>query len=117
MTEEILSWFKKLGFTDKEFDKSIFITRESDVTVRIEMYSINHIFNIVAKKTKDYIGCTVVTREPRDGEDWNRGNDLLDGKYNYRTFVNILKDIIRYEESDGEYLVLKKIYDILEEKI
>lgn len=44
-----------------------------------------------------YLGCTVLTRKPRAGEDWNRGRDLSDGKYCYETWQEIKNDIITYE--------------------
>ena len=46
---------------------------------------------------KGYLGCTVTTRKPRAGEDWNRGNDLADGEYSRETFIRIMQNIISYE--------------------
>lgn len=47
--------------------------------------------------THDYLGCTVSTRKPRAGEDWNRGNDLPDGKFNKETWEQIKNSIVRHE--------------------
>ena len=44
-----------------------------------------------------YLGCTIQTRKPRAGEDWNRGNDLPDGKYCKKTWDKIKNAIIAYE--------------------
>ena len=49
------------------------------------------------KKDDGYMGCTVTTRKPRAGEDWNRGNDLADGDYSEKTWDEIKNDIISYE--------------------
>ena len=50
-------------------------------------------------RTKDegYLGCQVNCRKSRAGEDWVRGNDLPDGKFNKATWDSIVKAIIRYE--------------------
>lgn len=44
-----------------------------------------------------YLGCIAQTRKPRAGEDWNRGNDLPDGKYCVETWSKIVKAIVAYE--------------------
>ena len=65
-------------------------------------YTDDHIYHIsVYKPTKKnprgYLGCTASTRKPRVGEDWNRGNDLPDGKYCKKTFDAIVYRIVAYE--------------------
>lgn len=49
------------------------------------------------RSPKGYLGCGAVTRKPRPGEDWNRGNDLPDGKYCKETFNMIVRAILAYE--------------------
>ena len=46
---------------------------------------------------KGYLGCTVIARKSRAGEDWVRGNDLADGKYCKETWEKIKNNIISYE--------------------
>ena len=40
------------------------------------------------------------SRKPRAGEDWTRGNDLTDGKFNKDTWDNIVADILSCELVD-----------------
>jgi hypothetical protein len=44
-----------------------------------------------------YLGCQVLTRKPRAGESWTRGNDLPDGPFNRETWYKIIFGIVRYE--------------------
>jgi len=46
---------------------------------------------------RTYLGCIASSRKPRAGEDWNRGNDLLDGPLTEETWHGILADIVGYE--------------------
>lgn len=56
-----------------------------DVTVTIR-------FRKPKEGDKGYISaCTTYPKQK--GEDWNRGNDLADGKYNEGTVERIIKDI------------------------
>ena len=68
---------------------------------RFNLYTDNYIYSISAverdKEKKSYLGCTVRTRKPRAGEDWNRGNDLADGELGFPTWLMILNDIVAYE--------------------
>jgi hypothetical protein len=68
-------------------------------TQRFYVYTQDHIYSIYAveRVDHDYLGCTVSTRKPRAGEDWNRGSDLADGPLNYDTWRKIKNDIIGYE--------------------
>lgn len=68
--------------------RQIFYTREnrySIVAIEKEFYG------------PDYLGCTVTTRKPRAGENWNRGRDLADGPFTEETWERIKNDIIAYE--------------------
>lgn len=67
---------------------------------RIHFYTNDYVYSITAhdrSKDEGYLGCTASTRKPRAGEDWTRGNDLADGKFNEETWHKILADIIWYE--------------------
>jgi hypothetical protein len=44
-----------------------------------------------------YLGCTSLSRAPRPGESWRRGNDLADGKLCEETWKRIMADIVSYE--------------------
>lgn len=50
-----------------------------------------------ASNSPSYLGAQVMSRKPRAGEDWNRGNDLADGPYNRGTWTKIKNDILEYE--------------------
>lgn len=47
--------------------------------------------------TDGYLGCDAVSRTPRAGEDWRRGNDLHDGPFTLDTWRRILANIVSYE--------------------
>jgi hypothetical protein len=69
---------------------------------RCLLYTNDHQYSITGyegteKNPKGYLGCTASTRKPRPGEDWNRGNDLPDGKYSKETFDKIIRGIVAYE--------------------
>lgn len=68
---------------------------------KVLIYTKDNVYSIRASKDREddhtYLGCTVSKRKPRAGEDWNRGNDLADGKFNRETWERIKNDIIRYE--------------------
>ena len=65
------------------------------------LYTNDHYYSITGYKPIDkkggYLGCTASTRKNRPGEDWSRGNDLPDGKYNKKTFDSIIRRIVAYE--------------------
>lgn len=44
-----------------------------------------------------YLGCIMSCRKMRAGEDWARGRDLPDGKFNRETWDSIVKSIIGNE--------------------
>ena len=46
---------------------------------------------------KSYLGCNVIARKARAGEDWQRGNDLPDGPFNKETWNKIVYAIVNYE--------------------
>ncbi len=47
-----------------------------------------------------YLGASARSRKSRTGEDWLRGNDLADGKFNEETWISIIKSILSYEIED-----------------
>lgn len=76
--------------------------KEDGIFHRWLLYSDEHCFSIVAGFDKEplevnYFGCTATIRKPRAGEDWNRGNDLPDGKLTSETWQQIKNAIIKYD--------------------
>ncbi len=71
-------------------------------------YIINAVLydNKVSGEEGYYLGAGVDTRKPRSGEDWNRGNDLIDGKFNRETWERIKNAIIKHEMTGlSKYIV------------
>jgi hypothetical protein len=77
------------SFKDKEQEVKEFCIYTNEYKYRI--YAVDR------KKDDGYIGCGVVTRKMRPGEDWIRGNDLRDGPFVKETWDRILKSIVTYE--------------------
>lgn len=105
--KDLRSWASnigKFGGMDEieNVEGSIFCHTESDKDfgeIRFRIYTNDNSYSIVAHCTpqKSYLGCIARSRKPRAGETWTRGNDLADGKLNYKTWVRILGDIVSYE--------------------
>lgn len=55
------------------------------------------IYAVDRKKDDGYLGCSVTTRKMRAGEDWFRGNDLIDGPFLRETWLRIMCSIVNYE--------------------
>ncbi len=76
-------------------------TAQSSNEYRVHLFTKTNCYTIVAKfydnERRSYLGCIAVSRKPRAGEDWNRGNDLPDGKLTEKTWRRILAGIVRYE--------------------
>ena len=64
-------------------------------SISIRVFTKEHKYRITANK--DYLGCCAASRKARAGEDWTRGNDLPDGKFNRETWEKIKDAILRYE--------------------
>lgn len=77
------------------------VVERDDDHGRYRVYTRDHCYAIVVKaETNDYpgyLGCRVSTRAPRAGEDWTRGNDLRDGRFDDKTWHGILCDILAFE--------------------
>jgi hypothetical protein len=102
--EELDKWFEELIFPGKTKDFILELEShgvvDGEVSRRICFYTEEHQYFINAiDKTKDdgYLGCQVNCRKVRAGEDWVRGNDLPDGKFNKTTWDRILRAILNYE--------------------
>ena len=108
---DLVSWLRMIG-SHGRIETSTLILRHEDKAHRItiRLYTDDNIYSISArlpgdrdgKKDLGYLGCMVAGRKARVGEDWNRGNDLADGKYNIETWIDIMGDIIGFELKELE---------------
>lgn len=80
------------------------IENEGDCWFNIRIFTRDHYYGISAvfrgknaKKSNMWFGCTAMTRKPRAGEDWARGNDLPDGDFDRKTWDEIKCGILKYE--------------------
>jgi len=89
--KQLKGWINELN----RWGKDKFLWRYEEDCTEVYLFTHGNRYSIVARAT--YLGCQVSSRKPRPGEDWNRGNDLADGKFNEETWNRILRDIISYE--------------------
>ena len=99
---ELYNWVKSISRYSKIEDFIIADYKENRITLKF--FTKNYQYRVSAKrpelnidKDDGYLGCVVQTRKPRAGEDWNRGNDLPDGKYCKETWQRIVNAIVAYE--------------------
>jgi len=108
---ELAQWIKSICRYGSKLEDFI-IADYKENRLHLKFYTKDHCYSISARlpkkkgnwrkdhllgKDDSYLGCMVMTRKPRAGEDWNRGNDLADGIYNQQTWREIVRDIIGYE--------------------
>ncbi len=118
--------FSKIDELDKWLEDLVFPGKTDDFIQLLEghcipgeehyksvcFYTEDYKYSIKAvDRTNDdgYLGCVVTCRKARAGEDWKRGNDLPDGKFNKRTWDLIVKAIVSHE--------LVKLSDYLKPKV
>jgi hypothetical protein len=103
LMEQLDHWLDELVFPGKRKD---FVQELEDLGVagevskRVGFYTEEHEYHISAIERpagKSYIGCNVLARKARAGEDWQRGNDLPDGPFNKETWNRIIYAIVNYE--------------------
>ena len=68
--------------------------KEPDAII-INLYTKDYSYYIKAKEK--YLGCIYSHRKPRAGEDWTRGRDLPDGRFNGETWESIKHAILQNE--------------------
>ncbi len=98
-------WLKELVYPGKvtDFIKEITAAGNKQEEQRsVCFYTENHQYFINAIERfycveSSYLGCQVSARKTRAGEDWVRGNDLPDGKFNKKTWDRIIYAIVSYE--------------------
>ena len=107
---ELLEWLKSISRYGR-IEDFIIPDYKNPPGVRVVFYTKDHQYHIHAVKKgereknrfskehpdRGYLMCSVQTRKPRAGEDWNRGNDLPDGDYSKETWQRIVNAIIAYE--------------------
>ncbi len=112
---EVISWLSEICRSNKVEDHVVCYHNSEGDSYDFTLYTKEHRYNIKAhpysskqstsrdgkvigeSNSAPYLGCTVTSRKPRAGEDWNRGNDLPDGSYNKATWDRIKNAIIAYE--------------------
>ena len=107
---DLAQWISSLCRYNKLAD--FVIVDYKDEVLKLKIYTKDNKYTITAmlqchrqfikeKMIRDwddgYLGCTIQSRKPRAGEDWTRGNDLPDGKYNIDTWKTIVNAIVAHE--------------------
>ena len=93
--KQINEWLNELLYRDNTINTHFIFKKEAFERQSVRFYTKNNSYCIAFGSTS--LGCTVSSRKPRAGEDWTRGNDLPDGKFNEDTWNRIKNAIISYE--------------------
>lgn len=107
----LVDWLSQYKYFAK---KRVHVVKNEEDRFVIRLYTSDHCYQIVAKGDRvwaanipvlkgehpAYLGCTASTRRPRPGEDWTRGNDLPDGRFNLQTLQSIIGAIVFYEAKE-----------------
>ena len=101
---EFALWLKELviyGNVDSQVLIFFFFLEAGKNRFVCRLFTNDHCYSISGYRPIEgsggYLGCIASTRKNRVGEDWNRGNDLPDGKYSKKTFDAIVRSIVAYE--------------------
>lgn len=99
---EMVSWLEEIcPFQEVQKYVKYYYSPEWPIDHSFSLYTKEYQYNIKVrlddKNKPNYISATVLTRKPRAGEDWNRGNDLPDGKYSREKWDKIKGAIIAAE--------------------
>lgn len=102
-SKDLYQWLKSISRYGN-VDKTMIILKPNndhfDFTILFFTFEHNYRIAVCLPKGKDekgYLGCTASTRKNRVGEWWNRGNDLPDGEFSYKTWKKIVNGIVSYE--------------------
>jgi len=96
-SKDLYQWLysiSRYGNVDKTM---IILSVDNYDYVVILFYTAENTYRITASVKSNYLGCTVSTRKPRVGEWWDRGSDLPDGDFKYKTWKKIVNGIVSYE--------------------
>ena len=97
------SWIVSLVFPGKMKDfikETKNFTHDNCSYKEFSFYTHEHKYKIYAmdkSESDGYLSCLVCARKARAGEDWIRGNDLIDGSFIKITWKKILNSIVNYE--------------------
>jgi len=101
--EQLVEWLRGFRYANYKEEDCIYID-EDNVRVKMILYTNDNSYSISARPPgskgiydKGYLGCICNSRKPRAGEEWTRGNDLVDGPFCYEIWTKILGDIVGYE--------------------
>ncbi len=97
----LAGWLKNIAkYNNTDKTMLIFKDRSKD-RVFLRFYTSDNKYHISALRDtgngESYLGCILVGRKPRPGENWDRGSDLPDGLYNKKTWNAIVNRIIAIE--------------------
>jgi len=96
-------WITKLVFPGKvkDFIKEIKnFEYEECFYKELSFYTSEYKYKIYAidrPENDGHLSCQVTARKSRAGEDWIRGNELIEGSFTKNTWNKILNSIINYE--------------------
>jgi len=107
---ELYEWLKQISRLG-QIEKFILPDYKDELSIKLYTRSYRYCINVKlpepnnpkdkflkdGDKNYGYMSCYVITRKPRAGEDWNRGNDLADGDYSKETWYRIISKILAYE--------------------
>ena len=97
--DTLFGWIKNELCPYGHFDEYAHITADSNPPSKrtnVNLYSHDYCYHITC--TEDgYLGSSCSCRKPRAGEDWTRGHDLPDGRFNRKTWNMIKHAIMRNE--------------------
>lgn len=92
---QINEWLSELLYRTNNIEDHFILKKENFERQSFQFYTKDNKYYLVFGE--NYLGCTVSSRKSRAGEDWTRGNDLPDGKFNEKTWNRIKNAIISYE--------------------
>ncbi len=99
MKKKLLKWIKLYGLNIGNN-----VTFRKDPNGRRNCYIVTDAaeYCITVNKQRDYLGGIRTCRFSRPGENWLRGSDLPDGKYDEATLKNIMLAIVKHEGVTNE---------------
>lgn len=96
MPDDLKNWFFNL-LRGKHAHEILLIFKNSAERIEIVMYTETYKYSIIANERHNYLGASYSARKLLAGENWLRGGDLSNGKYNKDTCDKIIQAIISNE--------------------
>jgi len=91
--DSLLQWLGEITLGSKNLYYKV---RKDDENI-FSIYLYTNKYEYCISCNDNYLGCTCSCRKSRAGEDWVRGHDLPDGKFNVNTWESIKNGIIKNE--------------------